>query len=293
MQEMWDHLAVGDVIEGSVMRFTDYGAFIDIGGVDGLLHISEISWGKLRHPSDMLEINQKIQVKILSMNKEKEKISLGYKQNQPEPWSVINEKYEVGQVINGKAVQIKDYGVFVEIEPGLDGLVHISEIAFRRVTDITEELEVGQEVTAKILEVDSARKRISLSIKETLEKPTEEEMSAAQAESEEKAADEAALDTETMPEAAEEETLAEAEAQAEDETKVEDEVEAEAETVEEETPAEAEAQAEDETKVEDEVKAEAEAEEAAIEEDVALEEAVLEEEVVEDADKEEIAAEDD
>ena len=209
MQEMWDHLAVGDVIEGSVMRFTDYGAFIDIGGVDGLLHISEISWGKLRHPSDMLEINQKIQVKILSMNKEKEKISLGYKQNQPEPWSVINDKYEVGQVIAGKAVQIKDYGVFVEIEPGLDGLVHISEIAFRRVTDITEELDVGQEVSAKILEIDSTRKRISLSIKETLEKPTEEELAAAEAERAEAAAEEAAAAEAAVEEAPAEEAVAE------------------------------------------------------------------------------------
>ena len=179
MQEIWDQLSVGDDIDGKVMRFTDYGAFIDIGGVDGLLHISEISWGKLRHPSDLLEINQPVRVKILSMNKEKEKISLGYKQNQPEPWTVINQKYQVGQVIEGKAVQIKDYGVFVEIEPGLDGLVHISEIAFRRVTDISEELEVGQVVSAKILEIDSDRKRISLSIKETLEKPSEEELAAA------------------------------------------------------------------------------------------------------------------
>ncbi|MDR0853483.1 MAG: 30S ribosomal protein S1 [Clostridiales Family XIII bacterium] len=173
MQEIWESLSVGDIIDGRVMRFTDYGAFVDIGGIDGLLHISEISWGKLRHPQDMLEINQEIKVKILSMNKEKEKISLGYKQNQPEPWTIINDKYQVGQVISGKAVQLKDYGVFVELEPGLDGLIHISEIAYRRVTDISEEIEVGQEITAKILEIDSDRKRISLSIKETLEKPEE------------------------------------------------------------------------------------------------------------------------
>jgi 4-hydroxy-3-methylbut-2-enyl diphosphate reductase len=170
MQEIWESLSVGDVIDGKVMRFTEYGAFVDIGGVDGLLHISEISWGKLRHPSDMLAIGQEIKVKILSMNKEKEKISLGYKQNQPEPWSVIGQKYQVGQVIHGKAVQLKDYGVFVEIEPGLDGLVHISEIAYRRVTDISDELEVGQEVSAKILEIDQDRKRISLSIRETLDR---------------------------------------------------------------------------------------------------------------------------
>ncbi|GHU62487.1 4-hydroxy-3-methylbut-2-enyl diphosphate reductase [Clostridia bacterium] len=180
MREIWDQLSVGDIIDGKVMRFTEYGAFVDIGGVDGLLHISEISWGKLRHPADLLEIGQEIKVKILSMNKEKEKISLGYKQNQPEPWSIINNKYEVGQVISGRAVQIKDYGVFVEIEPGLDGLVHISEIAFRRVTDIADELEVGQVVSAKILEIDQSRKRISLSIKDALD-PAEAEAAKAEA----------------------------------------------------------------------------------------------------------------
>lgn len=167
--EIWDNLHVGDVVEGTVMRFTDYGAFVDIGGLDGLLHISEISWGKLKHPQEALEIGQKINVKILSMNTEKGKISLGLKQNQPEPWSVIDDKYQVGQVIKGKVVQIKDYGAFVELEPGLDGLVHISEVAYKRVTNIADEISVGQEVDAKILEIDRDRRRISLSIKETLD----------------------------------------------------------------------------------------------------------------------------
>ena len=274
MQEMWDHLAVGDVIEGSVMRFTDYGAFIDIGGVDGLLHISEISWGKLRHPSDMLDINQKIQVKILSMNKEKEKISLGYKQNQPEPWSVINEKYQVGQVISGKAVQIKDYGVFVEIEPGLDGLVHISEIAFRRVTDITEELEVGQEVSAKILEIDSTRKRISLSIKETLEKPTEEELAAAEAErAEESETAESVI--EKIEEFVEEVAAVIEEAAQETIEAVEELIEEVAEEVEEAVE-----------EIAEEIEAEA-AEEEAVEEDVAVDEEVQEEAEAEETTEEE------
>ena len=171
MAEVWDKLSVGDVIEGTVMRFTDYGAFIDIGGIDGLLHISEISWGKLKHPQEVLEIGQKVKVKVLSMNSERGKISLGLKQTQPEPWSVIDEKYQVGQVLSGKVVQIKEYGAFVELEPGLDGLVHISEVAHKRVTDLSSELTLGQEVTAKILEIDKDKKRISLSIKETLEPP--------------------------------------------------------------------------------------------------------------------------
>jgi 4-hydroxy-3-methylbut-2-enyl diphosphate reductase len=174
MMEIWDTINVGDIVDGKVMRFTEYGAFVDIGGIDGLLHISEISWGKLRHPEEVLAIDQEIKVKILSMNKDKEKISLGYKQNLPEPWSVINEKYEVGQIIKGKAVQIKDYGVFVELEPGLDGLVHISEIAYKRVSNIEEEIEVGQDISAKILDIDQNRRRISLSIKDTQERPADE-----------------------------------------------------------------------------------------------------------------------
>ncbi len=170
--EIWSSLNVGDVVEGTVMRFTDYGAFVDIGGIDGLLHISEISWGKLKNPQEVLTIGQKIQVKVLAMNEEKGKISLGLKQTQPEPWSVIDEKFTEGQVVTGKVVQIKEYGAFVELEPGLDGLVHISEVANRRVTNIAEELTVGQEVDAKILEIDKERKRISLSIKACL--PEEE-----------------------------------------------------------------------------------------------------------------------
>ena len=173
--EIWENLNVDDVVEGTVMRFTDYGAFVDIGGIDGLLHISEISWGRLKHPQEVLSIGQKINVKVLSMNAEKGKISLGLKQNQPEPWSVIDEIYQVGQVIEGKVVQIKEYGAFVELEPGLDGLVHISEVAHKRVGNISDELEVGQVVTAKILEIDKERKRISLSIRETIDPPAEEE----------------------------------------------------------------------------------------------------------------------
>jgi len=179
LAEIWANIHVDDVVEGKVMRFTDYGAFVDIGGIDGLLHISEISWGKLRHPQEVLQIGDIIKVKVLSMNEEKGKISLGLKQTMPEPWSVIDEKYEAGQVVAGKVVQIKEYGAFVELEPGLDGLVHISEIAHKRVDDINEELTIGQEVSAKILEIDKDKRRISLSIKATT--APEEESEAAEA----------------------------------------------------------------------------------------------------------------
>ncbi len=202
--EIWDNLHVGDVVEGTVMRFTDYGAFVDIGGLDGLLHISEISWGKLKHPQEALEIGQKINVKILSMNAEKGKISLGLKQNQPEPWSIIDDKYQVGQVIKGRVVQIKDYGAFVELEPGLDGLVHISEVAYKRVTNIADEISVGQEVDAKILEIDRDRKRISLSIKETLDNSIYRDEDASEEYADEAAYDESPAADEAAETAAEE-----------------------------------------------------------------------------------------
>lgn len=185
IQQIWESLSVDDIVEGTVMRFTDYGAFVDIGGLDGLLHISEISWGKLKHPQEALSIGERIDVKILSMNPEKGKISLGLKQTIPEPWSVIDENYSVGQVINGKVVQLKEYGAFVELEPGLDGLVHISEIAHKRVTNIADELSVGQEVQVKILDIDKERRRISLSIKETIEPSILEEDKAEEKKAEE------------------------------------------------------------------------------------------------------------
>ena len=166
--EIWENLNVGDIVEGKVMRFTDYGAFVDIGGVDGLLHISEISWGKLKHPEEVLRIGDIINVKILSLNEEKGKISLGLKQTQPEPWTLVGDKYQVGDVLEGKVVQIKEYGAFVELEAGLDGLVHISEIANKRVENVFDELKVGETVNVKIMEIDPDKRRISLSIKATL-----------------------------------------------------------------------------------------------------------------------------
>jgi 4-hydroxy-3-methylbut-2-enyl diphosphate reductase len=182
IDEIWSGLNVDDVVEGTVMRFTDYGAFVDLGGIDGLLHISEISWGKLKHPDEVLKIEQKINVKILSMNREKGKISLSLKQTTPEPWSVINDNYSVGQTVKGTVVQLKEYGAFVELEPGLDGLVHISEVANKRVANIGDELTVGQEVNAKILDIDTERKRISLSIKDALGEDAPEEAPVEEAE---------------------------------------------------------------------------------------------------------------
>ncbi len=174
IEQVWNSIAEGDIIDGKVMRFTNYGAFVDIGGIDGLLHISEISWGKINHPSDALKIGQEIKVKVLSIDKENEKVSLGLKQTTAEPWAEVDSKFQVGDIIEGKVVQIKEYGVFVEIEPGMDGLVHISEMSYKHVANPATEVEMNQMVKAKILDIDKGNKRISLSIKETLEKPEEE-----------------------------------------------------------------------------------------------------------------------
>jgi 4-hydroxy-3-methylbut-2-enyl diphosphate reductase len=214
LERVWSSINVGDIVEGTVMRFTDYGAFVDIGGIDGLLHISEISWGKLKHPKEALSIGQKISVKILSMNEEKGRISLGLKQTTPEPWSVIDENYHEGEIVQGKVVQIKEYGCFVELEPGLDGLVHISEVRHRRIANITDEVAIGDIVNAKILEIDKDRRRISLSIKETLD-PEEEAAEYAAREAAKKAAEEKAEAEESAAEA--EEAPAEESASAEEE----------------------------------------------------------------------------
>ena len=234
--DIWENLHENDVVEGTVMRFTDYGAFVDIGGLDGLLHISEISWGKLKHPEEVLKIGEKVNVKVLSMNQDKNKISLGLKQITPEPWTVINEKYQVGSVVSGKVVQLKEYGAFVELEPGLDGLVHISEVANKRVGDISEELKVGQEVNTKILDIDTERKRISLSIKATLDEE-ESEAPAEEAAEAPEATEEAPVEevAEVVEEAAEEAPVEEA-AEVVEEAAEEAPVEEVAEVVEEAAP---------------------------------------------------------
>ncbi len=169
IEAIWKNIHEGDIIEGKVMRFTDFGAFVDIGGLDGLLHISEISWGKLKHPKEVLALGETINVKVLAMNEETGRISLGLKQTTPEPWSVIDDKIREGDIVKGKVVQIKDYGAFVEIEAGLDGLVHISEISRQRIAHTSDVLKVGQIVYAKVIAIDTEKRRISLSLKDTMD----------------------------------------------------------------------------------------------------------------------------
>ncbi|GHU72480.1 hypothetical protein FACS1894184_20220 [Clostridia bacterium] len=168
-KEVWGKLAEGEVITGTVRRLSDFGAFVDIGGVDGLVHVTDLSWGRVRHPSEVVQPGQEIQVKILALDPERERIQLGYKQTQARPWDIAEEKYPAGLVVEGRIVRITTFGAFVELEPGLDGLVHISQCALSRIAKVEDAVEVGQTVRVKVLAVDPVAKRISLSIRAVLE----------------------------------------------------------------------------------------------------------------------------
>lgn len=167
-EELWSKFEAKQVVEGTVKRITDFGAFVDIGGVDGLLHVADIAWYRINHPSDILKVNDKVNVLVLSVNKEKERISLGLKQLLPKPWETVGEKYAEGEIVKGKVVRVLDFGAFVELEPGIDGLIHISQIALKHVDNVSDELNIGDEVECKVLSVDSENKKISLSIKQLL-----------------------------------------------------------------------------------------------------------------------------
>ena len=168
-KEVWEKLEEGMVIHGIVRRLTDFGAFVDLGGVDGLIHITDLSWGRVKHPSDVVKPNQEVDVKILSLDPERDRIQLGYKQMQPRPWDNAAEKYPEGSIVQGKVVRITDFGAFVELEPGLDGLVHISQCAKVRIAKVEDAVQVGQTVNVKVLSVDPEKKRISLSIRQAIE----------------------------------------------------------------------------------------------------------------------------
>ncbi|MDF2883199.1 MAG: 4-hydroxy-3-methylbut-2-enyl diphosphate reductase, partial [Clostridiaceae bacterium] len=162
----WESLEKDMIVEGEVKRLTNFGAFVDINGVDGLLHVSEISWGRINKPSDCLKIGDKIKIYILDIDKENKKLSLSIKKLIEDPWNNVDEKYPVGNIVLGKVVRFASFGAFVEIEPGVDGLVHISQISHKRVEKVENALAIGQNVKAKILEVNKENKKIGLSIKE-------------------------------------------------------------------------------------------------------------------------------
>ncbi|MCI1944169.1 bifunctional 4-hydroxy-3-methylbut-2-enyl diphosphate reductase/30S ribosomal protein S1 [Clostridium luticellarii] len=165
-EKTWNILQKDTVVEGEVRRLTDFGAFVDVQGVDGLLHVSELSWGRVGKPSDVLKIGDKIKVYILDVDKEKKKLSLSIKKLMEDPWNNVDIKYPVGSVVLGKVVRFANFGAFVELEPGVDALVHISQISHKRIDKPDDVLEIGQEIKAKILEVNKDNQKIALSIKE-------------------------------------------------------------------------------------------------------------------------------
>ncbi|PEQ52836.1 30S ribosomal protein S1 [Bacillus thuringiensis] len=168
-KEAISSLKEGDVVEGTVQRLTDFGAFVNVGGVDGLVHISQISHERVEQPSEVLEQGQKVKVKVLSVDADTQRISLSIKAAQPGPWENVAGEIKTGDIREGVVKRLVTFGAFVEILPGVEGLVHVSQIANRHVKNPNEVLEMGQEVKVKVLEVHAAEKRISLSIKEALE----------------------------------------------------------------------------------------------------------------------------
>jgi len=170
-QQVMDRLNVGDVIEGTVQRLTQFGAFVDVGGVDGLVHISELSYQHVEKPSDVVKEGDKVKVKILKLDPANERISLSIKAAQPGPWEQAGGQFQIGDIIQGTVRRLVDFGAFVEVAPGVEGLVHVSQIAHRRIGTPHEVLKEGQQVNVKVLDINVAEKRISLSIKETEEAP--------------------------------------------------------------------------------------------------------------------------
>ncbi len=173
-EEILSKMEPGQVLEGTVKNITDFGVFIDLGGVDGLLHITDLSWGRVSHPSELVQLGQKLNVVVLDYDKERQRISLGLKQLQPHPWENIDEKYKEGDVVEGKVVSITDYGAFVELEKGIEGLVHISEMSWTdHIKHPSQKVSLGQLVKVKILHIDREGRKISLGMKQLEPNPWE------------------------------------------------------------------------------------------------------------------------
>ncbi len=168
-RKKWAELEVGARVQGIVRRLTDFGAFVDIGGgIDGLVHVTDVAWGRVKHPKDVLSVGQEIEVIIRDVDADKQRVSLGYKQLQPKPWTLADQKYPVGTIVEGKVVRIVPFGAFVALEPTIDGLIHISQVGVKRIAKVEDEVNVGDIVRCKVLEVNIEAKRISLSRREAL-----------------------------------------------------------------------------------------------------------------------------
>jgi small subunit ribosomal protein S1 len=164
-QAILDRLNPGDVVDGQISNIVDFGAFVDLDGMDGLIHISELSWSHVNHPSEVLEIGQTVKVKVLDIDRERQRISLGLKQTQSDPWQQVLEHYHENDVVEGRVTKVVTFGAFVEILPGVEGLVHISELAQHHVENPREVVSQGDPVNVLILEIDGDRRRLSLSLK--------------------------------------------------------------------------------------------------------------------------------
>ncbi|MDR2933443.1 MAG: bifunctional 4-hydroxy-3-methylbut-2-enyl diphosphate reductase/30S ribosomal protein S1 [Oscillospiraceae bacterium] len=167
--KFWESAAVGNVYKGTVKSLTSYGAFVDLGGVDGMIHISELSWSRIKHPSEVVNVGDVVEVYVKDIDPETRKISLGYKKNEDNPWEVLAREYKTGDTVEVKVVSMTPFGAFARVIPGVDGLIHISQISLERINKPADVLEIGQDVTVKITDIDFEKKRVSLSIRALLE----------------------------------------------------------------------------------------------------------------------------
>lgn len=174
-KELWANIELDQVIEGVVQRLTDFGAFVDLGGVDGLIHISDLSWNRVKHPSNVVKEGQKVLVKVLALDKDKNRISLGLKQTVEEPWSLFSKNVNVGDIVEGTVVNLLDFGAFVRLNEGVDGLLHVSQISKDHINKPSDVLKVGQKINVKVIDIDTEEKKIGLSLKEALESTESEE----------------------------------------------------------------------------------------------------------------------
>ena len=174
-QALFEEIEIGSIMEGRVKNITDFGVFVDLGGIDGLLHITDLSWGRVNHPSEMIELNDDITVKVIEYDVDRKRVSLGLKQLTPHPWEEVDIKYPIGSIVKGTIVSLTNYGAFIEIEPGVEGLIHVSEISWtRHIKNPSEEYSMGDKVEAKVISIDSDERKISLGVKQLTPDPWDE-----------------------------------------------------------------------------------------------------------------------
>ena len=171
-EALFQEIEIGSIMDGRVKNITDFGVFVDLGGIDGLLHITDLSWGRVNHPSEMIELNDEITVKVIEYDAERKRVSLGLKQLTPHPWDEVEIKYPIGVTVEGTVVSLTNYGAFIEIEPGVEGLIHVSEISWtRHIKNPSEEYSMGDKIEAKVISIDSEERKISLGVKQLTPDP--------------------------------------------------------------------------------------------------------------------------